>query len=326
MYDLLVLKDAHVSAAVTLQETDKTFVLGVPAQVVENAEQRGIDHSFFTDLHAPSFYGTNSLADLAQQSGIKGLAGRLEASSFLVAEDFMTKIEKGLAAQLADPNAKVNIPTNGLKYGVSTIDEASSGVSLGLHNSDYFTFTVANTVFRMLRQEEHPAVSDKKLIAAFSDEDNHLGFFFNSLGLNASIVVGQEYVVGVRPNGDLHVAMNEGLAKKPGVTPDLDRWFARGMENELGISNPPSFELREVFIVPSVGQLGLHVLAQVDADLATIREGHAKARDAWENQRLLNVRFNADQMQAIADNVDRPTVSYTRGLWAGLADDLRHNR
>lgn len=326
MYDLLVLKQGDAKTTVHLQETDKTFVLGIPEQVLREAKERGIDHSFFTDLHAPAFYNADSIAELGQQAGIKSLAGRIETAALDVATTFMTKIEKGLAAKAADPSAKVMIPTNGLKYGVSAIEETSSDdVTLMLHNSDHFTFTVSNMVFNMLRQEDHPAVSDEKLKAAFKGEHNDLGFFFNSLGLNASIVVGKDYVVGVRANGDLHVAMNEGLVKKPNETPDIASWFARGMKNELGIVPAPDFVLREVFMVPSVGQLGIHVLAQIDSDLPTIRENHVGARDAWENQKLLDRPFTKEQMQALADSKE-PTIGYTRGLLANLAGNWDFSR
>lgn len=322
MYDLSVLKQGDASTSVRLLETDKSFVLGIPQEAIFDAKLLGVvDHPFFTDLQTPAFYDSESIAALGARVGINDLQDRFDVASLKVSRGIINSIRDGMSALRLDPTRKVIMPINGLKYGVSTIEEISpNDVALKLHSTDHFTFLVSNEVFKGLRQKNHRAVSDTKLRAAFEGEQNNLGFFFNSLGLNASIVIGDQYLVGIRPDGNRHVAMNKGLAKEPDTAPDIASWFARGMKNELGIEPAPGFALSEVFMVPSVGQLGIHVLAQVDSELDTVCENHAGARDAWENQRLMNVPYKPAVLKVLA-NSKEPTIGYTRGLWANLANN-----
>jgi hypothetical protein len=71
--------------------------------------------------------------------------------------------------------------------------------------------------------------------------------------------------------------------------------------------------------------MGVHVLSHIDNNITAIRENHVGARDAWENQRLLDFPFTKEQLQALADD-EKPTIGYTRGLWANLADNWQFNR
>lgn len=306
------------------EKTGKSFVLAVPKDFMGRAAERGIDTSFFAAQGAPSFYGHDSLAHLEETSGIRDLEAIIEAEMFEACVNFAKAIEAAGASNKP-------LPFNGKAYGVSHLiqtrtpdAEERPGMIIGLHGTTFLTNQAMGRVYKELRKRGEPLLKDENHADLPQAEGRNLGFMFNSLGLNASVVIGDQYVVGTRPNGLLHVPMNEGLRpadKEPKSGPDLSSWYQRGMEEELGIIDAPlsDVSIRELFMVQSVGQLGLHILVKRDEDVEEFKARQSLAVDRWENKKIFTVPYAPETLKTMAAEGEKTVVGYTRGLWHNLA-------
>jgi hypothetical protein len=315
---------------VVFKPNDKKLILAVPDAVLEDCERIGVDTSFFAGNAAPSYYGFEDLREIESATKINGLAEMITVSTISVCAQFISAFQK--AAQSGG-----KAPSNGSKFGVSTIDKVEgAGLNIGLHETNYLTSTIFGNVYKGLRAISHPSVADNRLSYMPHPNEDNYAVLFGTLGLNTSVLIqgdageGAQYLFGVRKNGDLHVAMNKGLYPFESVSGlesfTLKALYEHGMEDELGLKNLDSVHatqpiVRETFLVKGSGQFGIHVVTELDMTLDELKGHHATAKGFDENQAFVRVPFNHHGLYPALQQ-ETKIVPYTRDLIKCITLDL----
>lgn len=222
---------------ILLVTSGKTLLVRLP----EEYKGKTPEDLHFSDKNI-SFNGTDSFDDLAEQTGIKDLAQRIERHSRTVANDFIYEMN--------------GCKSNETKYGVLDI---SIGRRVGRHDlpvaiitiftTDFFTFRVFSAISAELKDQKHEMFKIKSL--------HHLlqyNCFLCSIGINAIVEIDStlhrktEVILAERSShpinadkygGMLHISVNESVCVKDRLSTSenvsLEKCLLRGMDEELGI-------------------------------------------------------------------------------------------
>jgi len=316
------MKDACtiIKDEINISNTDVTFCLTGNAIRIPFPEEkldtlRTLDpdnQTGFLEL-MPQYFGHNSLPQLGAAAGINGLVELVQECANATADKILGSVD----------TAKKNggrLPFNGASRGISKLSTEGDSAVISIHKSNFFTNRTMNGVFVRLIENQQISIDDIKK-AVLDEEDNKLAFLFGSFGANVSILSQSSiYMMGTRPNGQSHVAVNEGMNENEQNDTTLHDLCARGIKEELGINVDDCDTLiqaesvRGLFLT-ATGQFGIHTLYDLNMTADEILKAQAHADDAWENPSITAIPFT---QEAMSEAVSADMVPYTKILLSRL--------
>jgi hypothetical protein len=183
-----------------------------------------------------SFNGSSDFNDIATLTTIRELPSLIEKHREIIGEHFL--------------NSYDGLHFNDEKFGIFNLRQTRSGkmentlVELELFKTDYFTHRVFRSIYKELKEANHPIQSVGR--------DKYLDYrpFLTSFGINTLLICegesGKEVILSKRSScvhgnkASYHITMNEGLNMMDQDcfgTINIENLLKRGLEEELGIKD-----------------------------------------------------------------------------------------
>ncbi len=331
MENLIVVNQSNNLVTPNVHFSEMELKVNIPFPWEKQKDLRQIDPKNETNfiVSENAFYGQLSWVEIGNSIDVPDLDSLICEAANENADNILSALTK------SKQNPDARAPFNGVSKGISGISplsfDGASGIGLATHQSNFFTNRTLNKVTQKLLADGR--LNPENIINAYNYQKesywNPFGFLFSSFGVNISLVSeakdGQaHYMFGVRPNSQLHVAVNEGMNETKDKT--LHNMAMRGITEELGFEKS-EFEnsmtqagLTREFFMTAQGQMGVHVLYKTKLSPKDIIDRQKTADDAWENAKMLPIPFKKDALESAVN--DHEMVPYTSTLISHLARTL----